>query len=69
MSGPKKPGRKRGSPRRTLALSELGVMLDGPGPFDSARVLADIPVRPDGRPADKTTLIPKAKHPKKRPKR
>ena len=72
MSRPKKPGKRRGPRKGTVALSELGVMLDGPGPFDNARVLADMPVRADDRSDDKITSNPKAKHskakhPKKRP--
>jgi hypothetical protein len=49
-----------GRPKRTITLSELGVMVDGPGPFDDARVLAKIPVRPGDLSADKITPISKA---------
>jgi len=52
---------KAGRPlKRTVALTELGVILDGPGPFDDAHVLANIPVRPGDLSADKITPISKA---------
>lgn len=51
-----------GPPKRTITLSELGVMVDGPGPFDDARVLAKIPVRPTDLSADKITPISKAQY-------
>lgn len=57
-------------PKRTVTLSELGVMLDGPGPFDDAHVLANGPVRLGDLSADKITPISKAARGrlKKRPK-
>jgi hypothetical protein len=62
---------KAGGPRkRTVTLSELGVMLDGPGPFDDARVLAKSPLRLGDLSADKITpksVAARARR-KKRPK-
>jgi hypothetical protein len=49
-------------PKRTLTLSELGVMMEGPGPFDDAHVLAKMPVRPSDLSADTITPISKARH-------
>lgn len=51
-----------GPPKRTVALSELGVIVEGPGPFDDAHVLANIPVRPGDLSADKITPISKAQY-------
>jgi hypothetical protein len=52
-----------GTRKRTITLSELAVMQDGPGPFDDAHVLAKMTGRPGDLSVDKIVPISKAQKP------